>query len=70
MKRNFGRPRKQSPDPTLSDFGITKHESSDWQALATLSDEEYAAFRAEIATGKRGVESRAIRAGHAAKKGR
>jgi hypothetical protein len=43
-----GRPRVSEP-PTLADLGITKSQSSRWQKLATMKDEE---FEQGVATGQ------------------
>lgn len=38
-----GRPAKTSNDTTLSDLGISRDQSSQWQKLATIPDEEFEA---------------------------
>jgi hypothetical protein len=44
MKR--GRPKKTSPDVTLSDLGISRKQSSDWQKLAEIPADEFEEYLA------------------------
>lgn len=48
-ERVMGRPEKVSDAPTLSDLGITREQSSDWQAVAAIPEPE---FEAAIADAK------------------
>lgn len=41
-----GRPNKTSSDPTLSDLGISRDQSSKWQKLAEIPKEEFEAMLA------------------------
>ena len=42
-KASGGRPTKVSNDTTLSDLGISRDQSSQWQKLAAIPDEEFEA---------------------------
>lgn len=54
--------RDAGPAPRLADIGITKHQSSAWQRLADLPDEEYEAYKSEARTkGKEITEAGAVR---------
>lgn len=51
-----------SPAPRLADIGITKHQSSAWQRLADLPEEDYEGYKAEArAKGKEITEAGAVR---------
>lgn len=38
---SVGRPDKWSPNVTISDLGISKRQSSEWQKLAAVTDEQF-----------------------------
>lgn len=42
-----GRPTKMSTDPTLSELGITRDQSSQWQRLAAIPAEDFERYIAE-----------------------
>jgi hypothetical protein len=44
-----GRPSKTSGEPTLSDLGISRDQSSQWQKLAAVPDETFEADLADPA---------------------
>jgi len=52
LEKNRGRPRKRSSGatvlPTLKELGIKKTQSSHWQAIARLADEDFETHIAEI----------------------
>jgi hypothetical protein len=41
MELKPGRPEKRSSATTISDLGISKDQSSKWQQLAAVSDEQF-----------------------------
>lgn len=52
-----GRPEKMSPSVTLSDIGVTRNQSSEWQRMAAIPTEDFAAAVDEAS--QQGVVSRA-----------
>lgn len=61
-QRVTGRPEKVSEAATLSDLGITRDQSSDWQAIAALPEPEFEAhIAATVAAGKPLTTAAAVR---------
>ena len=60
QRANKGRPKMSSDTTLLSDIGVSRDQSSDWQKLASVSDEEFeqALERAEkVPTTKGDIEA-------------
>lgn len=43
----MGRPKKVCPAGTLSDIGVSRKQSSNWQRIASLPEEEFEEYIAE-----------------------
>ena len=44
-KPEQGRPKKVSNEPTLKDIGITRDQSSNWQRIADIPEENFIQYR-------------------------
>lgn len=55
--RSKGSPTSNTALPVLADLGVTRVQSSRWQALARLPEEEYAPLRERVQRRARGAES-------------